>query len=122
MRAGAVECDVHLSKDGRLVVIHDGSGGSDDERAGGGRGENVGGTSVVGMPGRGLEKSLWGNGCGGWRICWGWAKCRRTRFKKPLQLIIEIKAKPRSPARIADRVVAVLRSAGMVRRAIVNSF
>ncbi|MBK8576505.1 MAG: glycerophosphodiester phosphodiesterase [Elusimicrobia bacterium] len=119
--AGAVECDVHLSKDGRLVVIHD----DRVDRTTNGRGA-VAGKTWVEL--RLLDAGAWfGKEFVGervWRLedLLGWAKRRRTRFKKPLQLIIEIKAKPRSPARIADRVVAVLRSAGMVRRAIVISF
>lgn len=119
--ADAVECDVHLSKDGRLVVIHD----DRLERTTNGRGA-VAGKTWAEL--RELDAGAWyGKEFAGERL-WlledllKWAKHRRTRDKKLLQLIVEIKAKPRPPARLADRVVAALRKTGMVRRAFVISF
>lgn len=59
--AGAVECDVHRTKDGRLVVISDPIG-SHHKRARGCFGENV--TIRPWMLGPGLAKRLARNGCG----------------------------------------------------------
>lgn len=119
--ADAVECDVHLSKDGRLVVIHD----DRLDRTTNGRGA-VAGKTWAEL--RVLDAGAWfGKLFIGERL-WlledllRWAKNRRTRFKNPLQVIVEIKAEARAPARLADRVVSVLRKTGMVRRAFVISF
>lgn len=119
--ADAVECDVHLSKDGRLVVIHD----DRLERTTNGRGA-VSGKTWAEL--RTLDAGTWfGKKFAGERL-WllddllSWAKHRRTCHKKPLQLIVEIKAKPQASALLADRVVDALRKTGMVRRAFVISF
>jgi glycerophosphoryl diester phosphodiesterase len=119
--ADAVECDVHLTKDGRLVVIHD----DRLDRTTNGRGA-VSGKTWAEL--RVLDAGAWfGKEFVGQRL-WlledvlKWAKNRRTRSRAFLQVIVEIKAKPLDSAALADRVVGVLRKSGMVRRAYVISF
>ena len=119
--ADAVECDVHLSKEGRLVVIHD----DRLDRTTDGRGA----VSEKTWPEiRALDAGAWyGNAFAGERV-WlldeflAWAKNRRTKSRATLQVIVEIKSDPSAPVALADRVVSLLRKTGMVRRSIVISF
>jgi glycerophosphoryl diester phosphodiesterase len=119
--AEAVECDVRLSKDRRLVVIHD----DRVDRTTNGRGAV---RTKAWAELRRLDAGAWfGKEFEGerlWRLeeLLRWAKPRRTRFKKNLKVVVEMKSEPGSTVRMADRVVARLRKAGMVRRAWVISF
>ncbi len=119
--ADAVECDVRLSKDGRLVVIHD----DRLDRTTTGRGP-VSKKNWADLAD--LDAGTWfGRSFAGERLVLlddllRWAKNRRTQSQKPLQVIVEIKAEARGSRPLADRVVAVLRRTGMVRRSFVISF
>lgn len=117
----AVECDVHLSKEGRLVVIHD----ERLDRTTNGHGAV---SEKTWKELQGLDAGAWfGKAFTGERL-WllehflQWAKNCRTRSRAPLQVIVEIKSNPSAPAALADRVVSLLRHTGMVRRAFVISF
>ncbi len=119
--ADAVECDVHLSRDGEIVVIHDAT----LDRTTSGRGP------VRALPWsvlRGLDAGHWfGEAFRGerlWRLSdlLAWAKPRRTRAGRPLQIVVEIKNKPAAYPGIDGKIVAALRRSGMVRRAFVISF
>lgn len=119
--AGAVECDVHRTKDGRLVVIHD----DRLDRTTNGRGA-VSGKTWADL--RSLDAGAWfGKAFGGERLwlledlLW-WAKKQQTRTGALLDVIVEIKADPLAPVALADRVVSVVRKTGMVRRTFVISF
>lgn len=119
--ADAVECDVRLSKEGRLVVIHD----DRLDRTTSGRGpvskKNWAQLSA-------LDAGSWfGPSFAGqrlWRLddLLAWAKRQQTRARRPLQVVIEIKARPGAPVQLAPKVVALLKKTGMVRRALVISF
>lgn len=119
--AGAVECDVHRTKDGRLVVIHD----DRLDRTTNGRGA-VSGKTWAEL--RSLDAGAWFGKAFGEERLWlledllCWAKKKRTRSGAPLHVIIEIKADPLASATLADRVVTVVRKTGMVRRSFVISF
>ncbi|MBK6879984.1 MAG: glycerophosphodiester phosphodiesterase [Elusimicrobia bacterium] len=120
--ADALECDVHLSRDGVPVVIHD----DVLDRTTDGHG------FVRAMPWaalRDLDAGAWfGPAHRGerlWRLgdLLAWAKHRRTRRGRPLELVIEIKRPEDRPhPGIADKVARALRRAGWVRRSTVISF
>lgn len=117
----AVECDVHLSKEGRLVVIHD----DRLDRTTNGHGAV---SEKTWKELQGLDAGAWfGKSFAGERL-WvledflKWAKNSRTRSRALLQVIVEIKSNPSAPVALADRVVSLLRLTGMVRRAFVISF
>lgn len=119
--ADALECDVHLSKEGRLVVIHD----DRLDRTTNGHGAV---SERTWKELRGLDAGSWfGKAFAGERL-WllehflNWAKKGRTRSRAPLQVIVEIKSNPSVPVALADQVVSLLRHTGMVRRAFVISF
>jgi glycerophosphoryl diester phosphodiesterase len=119
--ADAVECDVRSSKDGRLVVIHDDR--LDRTTTGRGPVSKKNWVALVDLDaGSWFSKSFAGERL--WRLddLLRWAKNRRTRSRKPLQVVVEIKAADRGSRPLADRVVEVLRRTGMVRRSFVISF
>lgn len=119
--ADGLECDVHLSRDGRLVVIHDGT----LERTTDGRGA--------------VRRMDWGElrrlDAGAWyhprfrgqRLLrlpdlLEWIRPKRSPGGRPLHLLVEIKSgSPRTPG-VARRVVWALRAGGMLRRSWVISF
>ncbi len=119
--AEAVECDVHLSKDGQPVVIHD---------------ETVDRTTN----GRGLvRKKIWadlqrldagswfGRGFAReklWRLddLFDWAKSRRTKTGALLQVVVELKTNSGNARSLVQQTVAVLKKRGMVGRVILISF
>lgn len=120
--ADALECDVHLSKDGVPVVIHD----DILDRTTSGRGP------VRGMPWSALRVLDAGSWFGPtfrgerlWRLSdlLAWAKTRRTRRGRPVELVIEIKRPDDRPhPGIADKVAREVRRYGLVRRCTVISF
>lgn len=119
--ADAVECDVRLAKDGRLIVIHDDR--LDRTTSGRGPVSKKNWAELAGLDaGSWFAKSFAGERL--WRLddLVRWAKNRRTRSGTPLQLVVEIKAEGRGARPLADRVVAVLRRTGMIRRSFVISF
>jgi len=119
--ADAVECDVHLSRDRRLVVIHDES----LDRT----------TSGTGLVGKSPWSALRRLDAGGWyhrrfkgqRLLTlddllAWTGRRKTAAGRPLGLLIEIKNEPVRYAGIADAVAAALKKASAAERAAVISF
>lgn len=118
---GAVECDVHLSKDGQLVVIHDAT----LDRTTNGQGK-VRGKSWKHL--RGLDAGAWfGRAFTGeplWRLedLLGWAKGKRAQTGGPLQVVVELKTEPSTSEIIVTRTVAVLKKWGMVKRVFLISF
>jgi glycerophosphoryl diester phosphodiesterase len=120
--ADALECDVHLSKDGVPVVIHDDT----LDRTTSGRGP------VRDQPWAALRTLDAGSWFGPrfrgerlWRLddLLAWAKPRRTRRGRPLGLVIEIKRPDDRPhPGIADKVARAIQARGLVRRSTVISF
>jgi glycerophosphoryl diester phosphodiesterase len=119
--ADAVECDVHLSRDGRLVVIHD----ETLDRTTNGRG----------LVRRRTWKELARLDAGRWfgarfkgERLWhledllAWARRKKSRAGKPFQVIIEIKNKPVPCPGIAEAVVETLHRFGFEERCRVISF
>lgn len=120
--ADALECDVHLSKDGVPVVIHDDR--LDRTTSGTGPVRNRPWAAL-----RALDAGAWfGPAFRGerlWRLSdlLAWAKARRTRRGRPVELVIEIKRPEDRPhPAIADKVVRDIRRYGLARRCTVISF
>ncbi len=119
--ADAVECDVHLSKDGEVVVIHDAT----LERTTDGRGR-VRDHAWVQL--RRLNAGRWFSERFAKERLWRlddlarWARAKKGRSGGALQLIVEIKSSPDSPRRIPAAVVRILTAAKMTSRALVISF
>ena len=116
----AVECDVHLSRDGRPIVLHDAT----LDRTTSGRGPV---RQKTWAELRSLDAGSWfGRAFAGeplWRLddLLRWAKPKKGRSGAPLRLLIEIK-KSNTPRPLADAVGALLRTHGMIRRSVVISF
>jgi glycerophosphoryl diester phosphodiesterase len=119
--ADAVECDVHLSRDKEVVVIHDAT----LDRTTDGRGPvcrqpwavlktvDAGGRHSPAFAGERL-----------WRLrdLLAWAKAKKSQDGNPFRVVVEIKGDPAASPGLADRVVGEIRRAGFVRRTIVISF
>jgi len=119
--ADAVECDVHRSKDGETVVLHDGR----LDRTTNGRGPV---RSRTWAQLRKLDAGAWFAPRFKKERLWRlgdlirWARRKKTRAGRPLNLIVEIKTSPDSPRRLPAAVVEALAAGGMVDRTIVISF
>ncbi len=121
MGADAVECDVHLSKDGRLVVMHD----ETLDRC-------TSGTGLIAdnrWPRiKGLDAGGWYHrrfkGVHPWRLedLLSWARDKKTPSGVPLRVVVEIKNEPVRYAGIAEAVVKTLKAARFEARSIVISF
>lgn len=118
---GAVECDVQLSKDGRLVVIHDAT----LDRTTNGHG-TVRRTVWAAL--HRLDAGTWFDRSFAGENVWclddllRWAKRQRTRAGGALQVVVELKTQPSTSKIIVTRTVAVLKKWGMVKRAFLISF
>jgi glycerophosphoryl diester phosphodiesterase len=131
--ADAVECDVHLSKDGRLVVMHDET--LDRCTSGAGRIADRRWAQI-----RRLDAGGWYHrrfkGLRPWRLeeLLSWARDKKTRAGAPLRVVVEIKgaspgvargAAKNKPVRykgIAEAVVKAVQAASLRDRVIVISF
>jgi glycerophosphoryl diester phosphodiesterase len=122
-RAGAdgLECDVHLSKDGQLIVIHD----EKLDRTTRGRGLVK---SKTWRQLKSLDNGLWyGPKFRNQKLLrlqdlLAWLKNKKTKEGVPLVLLIEIKNSPVRYPRIAEAVVTCLKANHFVGRALVFSF
>ena len=120
MGADAVECDVHLSRDGRCVVFHD----RDLSRTSDGTGL-VRERSVREL--RKLDAGSWFSGAyRGQKIplleeLLGWARGRKTPLGLPLAVIVEVKAEGADHAAISRRAVRTILKERMARRTILIS-
>jgi glycerophosphoryl diester phosphodiesterase len=120
MGADGIECDVHLSRDGQLVVIHDPT----LDRTTNGKGR--------------VRRHAWREmsrlDAGSWyhrrfrraRLLrlpelLDWLRPKKSPSGLPLKILIEIKNEPKYP-KIAERVVDVLQRKKMVDRAMIISF
>jgi glycerophosphoryl diester phosphodiesterase len=119
--ADAVECDVHLSKDGRLVVMHD----ETLDRCTSGKG------FIKDRPWaaiRRLDAGTWFHrkfkGVRPWLLkdLLAWARDKKSKTGAPLQVIVEIKNEPVRYAGIAEAVAALLSKEKFAERATVISF
>lgn len=119
--ADAVECDVHRSKDGETVVLHDGT----LDRTTSGRGP-VRTRSWTQL--RKLDAGAWFGPRFTNERLWRlgdlvrWARGKKTRAGRPLKLIVEIKRSPDSPRRLPGAVVEILSAGRMLDRTTVISF
>jgi glycerophosphoryl diester phosphodiesterase len=119
--ADAVECDVHMSKDGRLVVMHDET--LDRCTSGTGRIKDHAWAAI-----RRLDAGSWYDrrfkSVRPWRLedLLRWAGNKKTRAGAPLRVVVEIKNDPVRYPGIADAVVRTLRAAKWTKRAMVISF
>jgi glycerophosphoryl diester phosphodiesterase len=121
MGADALECDVHLSKDGQLVVMHDealdrtssGTGLIRDARWSALRRLDAGGWYHRRFRGQRI-----------WRLAdlLRWMRDKRSRAGRPLRLVLEIKNEPVRYAGIAEAVVKALRAADFLGRTTAISF
>lgn len=121
MGADALECDVHMSRDKRLVVIHD----PRLERTTSGAGlVRVAMWRAI----RKLDAGAWfGKKFRGQRVyslddLLGWVRRQKSRGGNPLRLLVEIKNKPAPYPGIERAVAAALQRNRMVGRAGVISF
>jgi glycerophosphoryl diester phosphodiesterase len=121
MGADALECDVHFSRDRRLVVMHD----ETLDRTSNGTG------LIKELPWsalRRLDAGSWYHrrfrGQRIWRLedLLGWMRNKKARAGHPLRLVLEIKNHPIRYPGISDAVVRALKRARFLDRAIVISF
>jgi glycerophosphoryl diester phosphodiesterase len=121
MGADAVECDVHLSRDGELIVMHDES--LDRTSSGTGLIRDASWRAI-----RRLDNGAWYHRrFRGQRVprladLLAWLRAKRTPSGRPLRLIIEIKNEPIRYPGIAEAVVRALKRADFFGRAVVISF
>lgn len=117
----AVECDVHLSKDGVLVVHHDET--LDRTTSGKGFIRDHSWAAIRSLDAGGwFHRSFSRERPPSLPALLRWAKPQRAPDGSPLRVVVEIKnEKVRYPG-IAEKTVAALRRAGMRRRAVVISF
>lgn len=119
--ADFVECDVHLSKDGRCVVLHDAS----VERTTDGRGL-VRKLSFAEL--KKLDAGSWfSEKFRGEKIplldeLLAWARRRKTRLGKPLGVVVEIKNDPVRYRGIERKVLESVRKSKMEGRVVIISF
>ncbi|HOW28754.1 MAG TPA: glycerophosphodiester phosphodiesterase family protein [Elusimicrobiota bacterium] len=121
MGVDAVECDVHLSRDGRIVVMHD----ETLDRT----------TNGTGPIQRASWKKIMRLDAGSWfhpryrrervlplgRLL-RWVRGKRTKAARPLSLVIEIKNEKVKYRGIAEKVVRAVEKEGMTDRVILISF
>lgn len=116
-----VECDVQLSKDGKVMVFHDPTLNRTSNGTGPLRNRTA---SQL----RSLDAGAWFSPeFKGQRIptlneLLRWAKPCKTRSGLPLGLLVEIKNKPVSYPGIERKVAQAIQSAGMAERVVVISF
>ncbi|HRY29380.1 MAG TPA: glycerophosphodiester phosphodiesterase family protein [Elusimicrobiota bacterium] len=121
MGADAVECDVHMTKDRRLIVIHDGT----LERTTNGAGR------VFDHPWkqlRSLDAGKWfhprfrGEKIRRLEELLSWLRPKKSRAGRPMRIFIELKSKPVRYPGLAEAVARAVRRGGFLQRATVISF
>ncbi|MGQ0645527.1 MAG: glycerophosphodiester phosphodiesterase [Elusimicrobiota bacterium] len=119
--ADVLECDVHLTRDRRLVVIHDES--LDRTTSGTGLVKDAPWSQVKRLDAGGwYHRRFRGQRVPDLPSLLAWLKDKKALSGAPLRLLIEIKNEPVRYAGIADAVAACLKDAGMTDRAGVISF
>lgn len=119
--ADAVECDVHLSRDGTLAVIHDES--LDRTTSGSGLVKDRPWSYI-----RKLEAGAWyRRKFRGQRVprladLLAWVRDKETRAGRPLRLVVEVKNEPVRYPSVAEAVVRALSAARFLDRALLISF
>lgn len=119
--ADFVECDVHLSRDGEAVVIHDDT----VDRTTDGQGYV---NALTAQQIKRLDAGAWfGSEFRGERIptlreVLHWAKTQRSCDGVSLGIIIELKPLKTGVARLVERVESVIQRVGMQERVVVISF
>ena len=119
--ADLLECDVRLSRDKVVVILHDAT----LDRTTNGRGPVA----------RWTWKKLKGLDAGSWfspsfvgerlwrlRDLLAWVRAKKTKGGQPLGVVVEIKGDPTVARGLTERVVAELRRARCVRRVLLISF
>ncbi len=119
--ADLVECDVHVSKDGRVIVIHDASLERTTDRKG--RIKNLTAAQICRADaGAKYSKKFRGERVPLLSDLLSWAKNQQSRQGLPLGVVIEIKHHPVRYPGIEKKVVAEVLKHGMEERAILIAF
>lgn len=121
MGADALECDVHLSSDRKLIVMHDEA--LDRTSSGTGLIRDASWSAIKRLDAGGWYHRRF-RGQRVWQLAdlLHWMRGKKSRAGHPLHLILEIKNEPVRYAGIAEAVVKALRSAGFLDRAVAISF
>lgn len=116
-----VECDVHLSKDGKCVVMHD----EKLDRTTNGKGwiKDFSSVEIKKLDaGSWFSKKFSGERPPFLDELLGWAKDQKSRLRLPLGVVIEIKNDKVHYPGIAEKTIRVIKKTGMALRVVLISF